>query len=159
MVQATPVQDRVDHTAPVRALSSLTRRDAAAVRATVRAAGNVYAVEEHDDYDGYLSLLLTPPQEGGASSLVSGRTGAVDLAAVQGDSMTALGCYPSVGAAMLVLRAALEREDADAAPHEDARLLRDRHGADADLHAAMRADSANGDRWQAVIRAIDREDH
>jgi hypothetical protein len=160
MVQATPVQLGAEHSATIRALSSLTRRDAGAVRATVRAAGDVYAVEEHDDYDGYRSLLLTPPQEGRAAYLVSGRTGAVDLAAVQGDAMTALGCYPSIGAAMLVLRTALEREQAQAAPHEDARALCDRHGEDADLHAAMRADLAEGDRWCAVIRAIDaREDH
>lgn len=159
MVQATPGQLRLDQTATIRALSSLTRRDAAAVRATVRAAGNFYAVEEHDDYDGYLSLLLTPPQEG-ATYLVSGRTGAVDLAAVRGDSMTALGCYPSMGAAMLALRSALENEGEDAAAHEEARLLLDRHGGDADLHAAMRADAADGERWRAVVRAIDaREDH
>ena len=42
---------------PFGALSSLTRRDADAVRATVRAAASSHTVQEHDDYDGYLSLL------------------------------------------------------------------------------------------------------
>jgi hypothetical protein len=158
MVQPTPWQLETSHTASVRALSSLTRRDAAAVRATVRATGDVYSVEEHDDYDGYLSLLLTPPQERQAAFLVSGRTGAVDLAEIRGDTMVALGRFPSVGAAMLTLRPALEGDQPETAAQDDARRLRDRHGGDADLHAAMRADAEDGDRWRAVIRAIDAHD-
>jgi hypothetical protein len=154
MMQITPQQ--LD-TATVRALSSLTKRDAAAVRATVRATGNLYRVDEHDDYDGYLSLLLTPLQAG-CGFLVSGRTGAIDLAELQGDEMVPLGRFPSIGAAMLSLRPALERDSGIATPGEEAQRLLDRHGSDADLHAALRADAGDGERWHAVIRAIDRRD-
>ncbi|MDP9096398.1 MAG: hypothetical protein M3N26_07610, partial [Pseudomonadota bacterium] len=83
--------------------------------ATVRAAGGSYAVTAHDDYDGYLSLLLTPECGQGPSFLVSGRGGAVDLAELHGDDMVVLGRQlASIGAAMLVLRPKLEHGPAAA---------------------------------------------
>lgn len=116
-MQVTKSQPFSEQTTRIRALSSLTGRDAASVRAAVRSTGNRYRVEEHDDYDGYLSLLLTPDEAGRCAFLVSGRVGAVDLAALQGDEMTGLGRFPSVGAAMLALRTAL---GADASGSADA---------------------------------------
>lgn len=156
MVQMTSGLDH-RHAATVRALSSLTPRDAAAVRATARATGNLYNVQEHDDYDGYLSLLLAPQDETASGFLVSGRTGAIDLAELQGDEMVPLGQFPSIGAAMLALRPALET-GGHGRPAAMARRMIERHGSDADLHAAMRADAADGHRWRAVFRAIDRLD-
>lgn len=155
MVQTTPRQLEAERTATIRALSSLTKRETAAVRATVRSTGNLFAVEEHDDYDGYLSLLLTPEQEGAAAFLVSGRINAVDLAELHGDEMLCLGRFPSIGAAMLALRPALERDGPVASAAGEAQRLLDRHGSDADIHAAIRADLDGDDRWRAVIRAID----
>ncbi len=108
MVSPTPTNFSLEQrTAPVRALSSLTRRDADAVRAAVRAAGATHVIEEHDDYEGYLSLLLTASEAGASSYLVAGRTGAVELAVLRGDDMTALGTFASTEAAMPVLRGAI----------------------------------------------------
>ncbi len=162
MVHATPMKFLLEQTSLVRALSSLTRRDADAVRATLRAAGSSLAVEEHDDYDGYLSLLLTAADPNGPSYLVSGRTGAVELAELRGDDMVIIGCFAGIGPAMLTLRAVLgAREQAQAADPAApttaavtslaAELLR-RHGVDADLHAAMRADAEAS--WKPIARQL-----
>jgi len=158
MVQAfqmSPLSETVG--ASVRALSSLTRRDADAIRATVRAASCSYAVQEHDDYDGYLSLLLTPASDALPSYMVGGRTGAVDLAELQGDDMTALGTFPSIGAAMAVLRPALERQaEARLSGTRAAADLHRRHGADAGLQAAMKADAQPGRTgWAAILRKVE----
>jgi hypothetical protein len=145
--------------ATIRAFSSLTRRDADAVRATLRAASCSYTVQEHDDYDGYLSVLLTPADDTRPSYMVAGRTGAVDLAELHGDDMAALGTFPSIGSAMAVLRPMLERnQPGSIAPTATATAatLREQHGADASLHAAMRADATPGrPGWSAVLRTLD----
>ncbi len=146
-------------TATIRALSSLTRRDVDAVRATIRVTACSYAAHEHDDYDGYLSLLLTPADQTRPSYMVGGRTGAVELAELQGDDMALLGTFASIGAAMAVLRPALERNcpgSISLTTAATAASLRAQHGTDAGLHAAMRAD-ASLDRpgWAAILRTID----
>lgn len=165
MVKTTPTNFFLEHrSAPVRALSSLTRRDADAVRATVRAAGAAHALEEHDDYDGYLSILLTAPA-GAASYVVAGRTDSVELSELRGDEMTTIGIFASTGAAMLVLRGLLERGGWSDAVRETpigrtvaeitslAAEMIERHGRDADIHAALRAETDSG--WQRILRAID----
>lgn len=145
--------------ATIRALSSLTRRDVDAVRATIRAAACSYTAQEHDDYDGYLSLLLTPADETHPSYMVAGRTGAVDIAELQGDDMAALGTFPSIGAAMAVLRPALERHrpgSAATTATATAARFHERHGPDARLHAAMQADATPSQPgWVAVLRTLD----
>ena len=109
MVQTTRQSTKPEHAAAVRALRSLTNRDAAAVRAAIRSAGDRFAVEEHDDYDGYRSFLLTSLHDNETGFLVSGRGGAIDLAELQGDEMTALGRYSNIADAMLALHPALGR--------------------------------------------------
>lgn len=155
MVQSSPVHASQLHGATIRALSSLTRRDADAVRATVRAAAVDHSVQEHDDYDGYLSLLITPADDARSSFMVAGRTGAVEVAELHGDDLVKVGTFPSIGAAMLVLRPALERtEDVDL--RKQAATLVRRHGDDAALHAAMQADARPGQgAWPFILRAID----
>ena len=154
----------------MRALRSLTRRDTDAVRAALRASGGEWMLEEHDDYDGYLSLLIAPAREGGPAYLVAGRTDAVELAELRGDELIALGAFPSIGAATAVLRRSLAgscwaANPARTAPARNvsaqeaanrAEQLIERHGSDAGLHAAMRADTGRaGDAWRAVIGVID----
>ena len=157
MVHATPMKFRPEQTSLVRALSSLTRRDVEAVRAALRAAGSNLRIEEHDDYDGYLSLLLTDEHVDAPSYLVSGRTGAVELAELRGDELIVIGSFAGIGAAMLKLRALLaeraEMVPTTASVTSLAAELVDRHGGDADLHAAMRADAEN--TWKPVLRAVD----
>ena len=159
MVQTFPMQHPQETSATIRALSSLTRRDADAVRATLRASTCSYALQEHDDYDGYLSFLLTPADETRPSYMVAGRTGAVDLAELQGDDMAALGTFPSIGAAMAVLRPALERQTPGSTvptAFATAASLRARHGTDATVHAAMRADAEPArPGWPAILRKLD----
>ena len=159
MVQTFPMHANETDSATIRAFSSLTRRDADAVRATLRAAACSYSVQEHVDYDGYLSLLLTPADETRPSYMVGGRTDAVDIAELQDDDMAALGTFRSVGAAMAVLRPVLERNrpgSTSATAVSTVASLREQHGADASLHAAMRADAALGrPGWNAVLRTLD----
>ena len=160
MVQTFPThQPQASASATIRAFTSLTRRDADAVRNTLRAAACCYSANEHDDYDGYLSMLLTPADEAHPSYMVGGRTGAVDIAELQGDDMAALGTYPSIGAAMAVLRPLLERNQPGstaASTTATVAALRERHGADASLHAAMHADAQpNRPGWTAVLRTLD----
>ena len=158
MVHITSTRASQLNGATIRALSSLTRRDADAVRATVRAAATHHSVQEHDDYDGYLSLLITPENDVRPSYMVAGRTGAVDVAELCGDEMTTVGTFPSIGAAMIVLRPALERTDEDSIAMQAAALLQ-RHGDDAGLHVALRADAKPGQEpWPSILRAIDESD-
>ena len=160
MVHMVPANTPSVGSAAIRALHSLNRRDADAVRATVRAAARGHVVEEHDDYDGYLSLLISPADENGAAFLVAGRTGAVDVAELRGDEMIALGTFPSTGAAMAVLRPALGRSvEPTASPVADAAALIARHGTDAAVQAGMRADAQpEGRRWTAVLQVIEQLD-
>lgn len=156
MVQSFSMQwAPVSSDSSIRALRSLTRRDADAVRYTVRAAATGYTVQEHDDYDGYLSLLVTPADDRGTSYLVAGRTGAVDIAQLQDDDMALLGTFPSIGAAMIVLRPALEDlRRPSVAP--SATTLVARHGSDATLQAALQADARPGHAgWASVLRSLD----
>lgn len=159
MVHTFPMHHAQDTTATIRAFSSLTRRDANSVRATLRAAACSYTVQEHDDYDGYLSLLVVPADDVRASYMVAGRTGAVDLAELQGDDMASLGTFPSIGAAMAVLRPALERnQPGSIVPSATSTVatLVGKHGADAGLHAAMHADATpSRPGWAAVLRTLD----
>lgn len=156
MVQHFPIQCApVSSDANIRALRSLTRRDADAVRSTVRAAATGYTVQEHDDYDGYLSLLISPPNDSASSYVVAGRTGAVDVAALQNDDMAPLGTFPSIGAAMIVLRPKLERLD-QPAETPSASMLVAQHGPNATLQAALQADTRPGHAgWASVLRALD----
>ena len=158
MVQHSPFQGASADIA-IRAFRSLTRRDADAVRSTVRAAATGYTVQEHDDYDGYLSLLVTPADDTAASYVVAGRTGAVDVATLRDDDMAPLGTFPSIGAAMIVLRPVLERQDASLAqpslaPSSTALIAR--HGSDATLQAALQVDARPGHAgWASVLRSLD----
>ena len=156
MVQNSPMQcAAVSSESSIRALRSLTRRDADAVRSTVRAAATGYTVQEHDDYDGYLSLLVTSADECGSSYLVAGRTGAVDIAQLLDDDMSPLGTFPSIGAAMIVLRPALEDLGRPIAPPSATALVA-RHGADATLQAAFQADARpEQPGWASVLRSLD----
>ena len=160
MVQTFPMyRPHESQSATIRAFSSLTRRDADVVRATLRAAACSYTAQEHDDYDGYLSVLLTPADQTRPSYMVAGRTGAVDLAELQDDDMAALGTFPSIGAAMAVLRPALERNhpgSTSPSTTATAENFRERHGADAGLQAAMDADSRpDQPGWAAILRTLD----
>lgn len=158
MVQTHPMQSPQLDTVNIRAISSLSRRDVAAVHATVRAAAMRHTIQEHDDYDGYLSLLITPVNPAHPSFMVAGKTGAVDLAELWGDDMVALGTFPSIGAAMIVLRPALESDQHQPAerPSATATALRDHHGDDAPLQAALDADAQPGRRnWSSILRTLD----
>lgn len=158
MVQSYPMSSSQLGSATIRALSSLSRRDAEIVRATVRAAASCHHVQEHDDYDGYLSLLITPTDEVRPSFMVAGRSGAVDVAELWGDEMMTIGTFASIGAAMVVLRPALERREPAAGlkANTEATALIGRYGESANLHVALQADAQpDQDRWTAILRALD----
>ena len=158
MVQSLPMPFPQLDGVNIRAFSSLSRRDVAAVEATVRAAAQRHAVQEHDDYDGYLSILITPTDVARPSFMVAGKTGAIDLAELWGDDMVAIGTFPSIGAAMIVLRPALERvqHQRSERPAAAASVFHARHGDDAPLQAALDADAKPGQQnWSSILRALD----
>ena len=72
--------------------------------------------------------------------------------------MVAIGNFPSIGAAMMVLRPALESTASRRAnrPAATASALRERHGDDAILQAALDADTKpRRQDWLSVVRALD----
>lgn len=92
----------------IRALGSLTREDAETVERAVRDLAGAWSIEFHDDYEGYLSLLILPllpaADNDAPGFLVSGRTGAVEVAELRGDGFQTLGCYASASEAAAALR-------------------------------------------------------
>ena len=83
----------------------------------------------------------------------------MEVAELWADEMVTLGTFASVGAAMTVLRPALEREEpiADLKAKIDAAALTSQHGDDAGLLAALQADADSSGRWAAVLRALDEQ--
>lgn len=92
----------------IRALSSLTNEHVARVGEVVAARAPGWIVHQHDDYDGHLSLLVSPPQDHGEPSyVISGTVDAVELAAMRDDVLCTLGRFENVDAALTELSSQL----------------------------------------------------
>jgi hypothetical protein len=75
----------------IRALHSLTLRDAEAVSQAVLALQPGWSVQTSDDYDGYLSIIVAPEDDGTHPTyLISGKKRAIDLAAMRDDNIVTL---------------------------------------------------------------------
>lgn len=111
MMYADPTNREWEWAAIVRALGSLTDGDVAAIRAAVLAEGGRYWLEQHVDYDGYVSVLVSAKADADRAFLVSGRRDAVELSAVKGEAIFPLGAFDSVDATILALRPALDELD------------------------------------------------
>jgi hypothetical protein len=93
----------------IRALRSLTRADADVVVEAVQALGSGWSVEQVDDYEGYLSLLISALDESAAKPdlLISGKLGQIELAELRGDNLHTFGCFKTIDQAVAKLRTLL----------------------------------------------------
>jgi hypothetical protein len=93
----------------IRALRSLTSE---AFRVVADAAGELpgtWRVEQHDDYDGYLSVLICAEGDNNAPTyLISGQVGQIELAQIQGDELHTLGRFENMEAITAELVRALQ---------------------------------------------------
>jgi len=92
----------------IRALRSLTRQAFEAVRDAICAVPGNWTLEQHADYDGYLSLLVSSEGDSHAAIyVISGRLGQIELARFQDDQLRTLGQFADIEAAIAELINAL----------------------------------------------------
>jgi hypothetical protein len=93
----------------IRALRSFTPQ---AFKVVADALGQVpgdWVLEQHDDYDGYLSVLISTEGDSDAPSyLISGQVGQIELAQFEGDELHILGWFEDMEAATAELVRALK---------------------------------------------------
>jgi hypothetical protein len=92
----------------IRALRSLPQQAFAAVRDAIYTVPGDWTLEQHADYDGYLSFLVSSEGNHDAPTFViSGRLGQIELAQFQDDELRTLGQFADIEAAIAALIAAL----------------------------------------------------
>jgi hypothetical protein len=86
----------------IRALRSLTREHADVVSQTVNEIAGQWAIELHDDYEGYLSILISSAEPGreGPVYLVSGTHSQIEVNAMDQDVLRRVGCYKTINQAV-----------------------------------------------------------
>jgi len=84
--------------AVVRALSSITLDQADKLTEIIRGVEPAWDIQTFDDYDGYLSLLLTSliESKNEKSFSITGKAECLELWQVQGDDFTPLGSFGSI---------------------------------------------------------------
>lgn len=94
----------------IRALRSLTRQAFEAVSNVISDLPGQWTLERHDDYEGYLSVLISPEGEADAPTfLISGQVGQIELAQFQGDQLRTLGRFEDLEATIAELARALRQ--------------------------------------------------
>jgi hypothetical protein len=92
----------------IRPLRSLTQQAFDAVREAIGGMPGNWTLERHDDYEGYLSILISPESEADVPSfLISGQVGLMEVAKFQGDELHTLGRFESLEATIAELVRAL----------------------------------------------------
>jgi hypothetical protein len=92
----------------IRALRSLTQHAFDAVSEAIGGVPGSWTLERHDDYDGYLSLLISPERGSDAPSfLISGQVGLMEVAKFQDDELHTLGQFENLEATTAELVRAL----------------------------------------------------
>jgi hypothetical protein len=93
----------------IRALRSLTPQVFKVVADAVGEVPGNWVIEQHDDYDGYLSILISPEGDSDAPSyVISGQVGQIELAQFQGDELRSRGCFGHIEATTVELVRALK---------------------------------------------------
>lgn len=88
----------------IRALRSLRENVVEAVRETVLEMASPWSLECHDDYDGYLSVLVSHERDPNAPSfLISGKVGQIEMATLHDDELRTLGRFNDLGDAIAEL--------------------------------------------------------
>ncbi len=95
----------------IRALRSLTTDQADLVSKAVAALPGEWTVEHHDDYDGYLLIMISPNNSSteGAAFLISGEVDEIDVAELHHEELRHLGCFSTIEAATAELTDAMQR--------------------------------------------------
>lgn len=75
----------------IRALRSLNQLHVDAVQAAVAACGGDWVIGCHNDYDGYLSIIVERSDADNSTFLISGRLGHVELGQLIGDQLRQVG--------------------------------------------------------------------
>ncbi|GAC1346355.1 MAG: hypothetical protein NVSMB18_28330 [Acetobacteraceae bacterium] len=82
--------------APIRALRSLRPQQADRVAKAVMTWPMAWSVERHDDYDGYLSILVSAVGHGPRTFLISGMVNAIELFELRQEQLFSLGRFEAI---------------------------------------------------------------
>jgi hypothetical protein len=91
----------------IRAFRSLTQDQAATLAQAAFTAPGEWSVECHYDYDGYLSLMVSPTGRSTRTILISGTTDQIEIAEVDEDEIRPLGRFACISAASEQLASSL----------------------------------------------------
>lgn len=82
----------------IRALSSLTRDSSSMVKGAVADIAPSWCVDEIDDYDGYLSIVVSRinEREGDPTFLITRRTDQIELARLQADQLHTIATFANI---------------------------------------------------------------
>lgn len=94
----------------IRRLHSISPAQASVVAQAVAALPTPWRVECHDDYEGYLSIVVSRDGHDAPTFAVSGRIHQVELCEVRDDELNARGCFSTVVDAAQALVGLLQAE-------------------------------------------------
>ena len=84
----------------IRALSSITPEQADLVADRLAELAGSWLVERHDDYDGYMSIVISAGDIDGPTVIMSGRVDAIDLSEMRDDHLHTHGRFSDMDAAI-----------------------------------------------------------
>lgn len=89
---------RKQHLVTIRAIRSLTETQADAVRQAVGALSAGWSIDQHEDYEGHLSIVVSRDDRNGtgATFLISGSVDRIELAELRADQLNRLGCFRAI---------------------------------------------------------------
>ena len=96
----------------IRALRSLTSDQAEIVSKVVAALPGNWAVEHHDDYDGYLLIMISPNEfstHPRPSFIISGKADKIEVAELHDEDLRPLGCFNTIEEATAKVANAMSR--------------------------------------------------
>lgn len=98
----------------IRALSSLTQEHARQIAEAVQGVDPDWELDLLDDYDGYLSVLVSRQDEaeGQPCYLISGSIQQIQLSEIESDAMRQLGVFDTIDQAIALLTARLSKNPA-----------------------------------------------
>lgn len=113
MIKARPADQQLDMgPVTIRALRSLTKSHMESVARAVAALPTEWSLDVHDDYEGYLSVIIEPAGHGSATFLLSGTTEQIDVCKLdRDDQMLNCGSFNTIGAATAQLQTLLTQAE------------------------------------------------
>lgn len=96
----------------IRPLRSITSAQADTVAQAVAALPGPWVAEHHDDYDGYLSIVVSLADADAPTFAVSGRVDHIELSEIHDDDLIERGCFVTIEAACAALTGLQTRHSA-----------------------------------------------